>query len=94
MKKIIIFFLFLTFLACATSMESTNRQVGSNQPTPYKAGYCAGCDSGYVAAGNPYYRFKKDVNRYKEDDLYKQGWNDGFSVCKGKYDSINEGLHD
>jgi hypothetical protein len=53
----------------------------------------SGCDSGYVAAGHPYYRFSKDVTRYGNDNLYyKQGWDDGFSVCKGKYESVGRAV--
>jgi hypothetical protein len=83
-----IYLLLLILLSsCATSMLEVDRDVGSGQPPEYKIGYQNGCDSGVAAADNPYYRFKKDVYRYKSDDLYKQGWDDGFNVCKGKYEA-------
>ena len=78
---------------CATSMKEVDREVGAGQPVPYKVGFKDGCDSGYVAAGHPYYKFKKDIARYSRDELYKQGWDDGFRVCKGKYESIGRALH-
>jgi len=78
---------------CATSMKQVERQVGAHQPLAYKQGYKDGCDSGYVAAGHPYYKFAKDVTRYGKDELYKQGWDDGFRVCKGEYESIGRALH-
>lgn len=78
--------------ACATDMGSVDRDVGAGQPLAYKEGYRSGCDSGYVAAGHPYYRFSKDVSRYGGEPLYKQGWDDGFSVCKGQYDAIGRSL--
>lgn len=59
-----------------------------DQPQPYIDGYTGGCNSGYVAAGHPYYRFTKDANRFDSDRLYRQGWQDGFATCKGKYDSL------
>lgn len=68
--------------------------VGCAEPRPpegppsFQQGYKAGCDSGYVAGGHPYYRFNKDAGRYDADSLYRQGWEDGFRVCKGQYDSI------
>jgi hypothetical protein len=31
----------------------------------------SGCDSGYVAAAHPYYRFR-DVTRYGNDNLYSR----------------------
>jgi len=40
-----------------------------------------GCDSGRLSSGNNSYLFKKDTNRFETDDVYKQGWNDGFNRC-------------
>lgn len=59
-----------------------------NGPKPYQEGFYDGCSSGYVAAGNPYYQYKKDVVKSNSDQYYKEGWTDGFNTCKGKYDSI------
>lgn len=84
---VFIFLCFLLITSCATSMQAVDQTVGSHQPPEYKDGFKDGCDSGYVAAGHPYYRFRKDISRFNGNGLYKQGWNDGFSVCKGKYDS-------
>jgi hypothetical protein len=91
MKRTAFLFL-LALIGCATDMQRVDREIGAGQPLQYKEGYKAGCDSGYVAAGHPYYRFNKDVARYGNDNLYKQGWDDGFSVCKGKYESIGRSL--
>ena len=55
--------------------------VGAQQPPAYKVGFMEGCDSGYVSGGNTSYIFKKDTNRFDTDDVYKQGWNDGFNRC-------------
>ncbi|HZW25193.1 MAG TPA: hypothetical protein VFF26_06905 [Gallionella sp.] len=73
---------------CATDAARVDREVGAHQPAEYKEGYGAGCDSGYVAAGHPYYKFRKDVKRYATDPLYKQGWDDGMIVCRSSYESI------
>lgn len=73
---------------CNTSPSQVDQMIGSGQPPAYKLGYRHGCDSGYTAAGNPYYRFTKEVRRYSSDSLYRQGWDDGVQVCKGKYDSL------
>lgn len=78
----------LLLSACATGANDVDAAVGANQPQAYKSGYKGGCDSGYVAAGHPYYKFSKDVKAYAKDSLYKQGWDDGFAVCKGKYNAI------
>lgn len=82
----------LILTGCATSTQSIDREIGAGQPPAYKEGYGAGCDSGYVAAGHPYYKFKKDVNRFASDEFYKQGWADGYGVCKGKYDAIGQSM--
>lgn len=83
------FLLLLTGLivGCATDMQRVDRMIGAGQPLPYKEGYKDGCDSGYVAAGHPYYRPAKDVTKYGSDSLYKQGWDRGFSVCKDEYEN-------
>ena len=77
----------LILAACATG---TSRAPAG--PLEYQQGYAEGCDSGYVAAGHPYYRFTKDPVRYGSDSLYAQGWNDGFMVCKGGYESTQRML--
>ncbi len=65
----------------ATSMAQVNVMVGVQQPAAYKVGFMEGCDSGNVSAGNNSYIFKKDVERFDTDDIYQQGWNDGFNRC-------------
>jgi hypothetical protein len=91
MRNIVLLFAFALF-GCATDMQRVEREVGAGQPLQYKEGYMSGCDSGYVAAGHPYYRFSKDVIRYGNDTLYKQGWDDGFSVCKGGYEAVGRAV--
>lgn len=81
----------LIVVALATaSCATTATEIPPGQPPEYNAGYQAGCDSGYVAAGHPYYQFSKDATRYATDALYKQGWDDGMTVCKGKYEHVRE----
>lgn len=57
-------------------------------PQAYREGFGDGCSSGYVAAGQPYMQYKKDVYRSSSDALYKEGWTDGYNTCKGKYDNV------
>lgn len=88
---IVVLFIFIfsiIFAGCATDPGMVDRTVGASQPIEYKQGFRAGCDSGYVAAGHPYYSFSKDPARYESEGLYRQGWNDGFATCKGKYDGL------
>jgi hypothetical protein len=65
----------------STSMAQVNAMVGVQQPSGYKVGFMEGCDSGRLSAGNNSFLFKKDTNRFDTDDVYKQGWNDGFNRC-------------
>jgi hypothetical protein len=65
----------------STSIAQANAMVGVQQPAAYKVGFMAGCDSGYLSAGDTSYIFKKDTDRFDTDDVYQQGWNDGFNRC-------------
>ena len=88
MKKIFICSLIVMSLsACQAVVDAqVEKQVG-NQPAQYKKGFRAGCNSGYAAAGNPYNKFTKNLNLYKNEELYKNGWDDGFIFCKSSYES-------
>lgn len=79
--------LLVLMTGCASLQEMDMTGV-RDQPSGYQDGYRGGCNSGYVAAGHPYYRFTKDAGRFASDDMYRQGWQDGFATCKGKYDSL------
>ena len=65
----------------ATSMLQVDAMVGVQQPGAYKVGFMEGCDSGRLSAGDSSFLFKKDTNRFDTDDVYQQGWNDGFNRC-------------
>jgi len=85
MKTPIIIFCFLILSGCATTISDVDNYVGADQPKEYKIGYKEGCDSGYRDASNFYYKFKKDVRKYSQDDFYRQGWNDGHLSCFTSY---------
>ena len=65
----------------ATTLEQVNSMAGAQQPSAYKVGFMQGCDSGRLSAGDNSYLFKKDVDRFSTDDVYQQGWNDGYDRC-------------
>jgi hypothetical protein len=54
-------------------------------PPEYQLGWQDGCDSGLSAQGDYRYRaiygFKKRPEML-ENDLYKNGWNEGFTYCR------------
>ena len=51
----------------------------SGYPPVFKDGYTDGCET----AKKTSYGYK-DERRYSADDQYRAGWNDGFSLCRGK----------
>lgn len=56
-----------------------------NAPPEWKLGWQHGCESGYSAYGNNWYKtmykFKQDVSMIK-NEFYFKGWNDGFNFCR------------
>ena len=73
-------------------MNRVNNTVGAHQPIEYRQGFADGSDSGYAAAGNPYYSYNKDAKRYLNDDLYHTGWDDGFTYQKSKCESARRAM--
>lgn len=73
---------------CADQTLVNAKRSVANQPPTYQEGYVDGCSSGYRAALNPYFQFRKNALRFDSDSMYKQGWGDGYGVCKGNYDTI------
>lgn len=74
--------LVLVLTACAGDMERATDRAPSRPTQQYHDGYAEGCDSGYAAAGHPYYRYRKNAVRFDSGTQYQQGWNDGFAKCK------------
>jgi len=75
-------------IGCAPIDGVTKRNT-QGQPQNYVNGFQSGCASGYVAAGHPYAKFEKNIEKLIGDQIYKTGWDDGFNVCKGDYESIS-----
>lgn len=54
-------------------------------PAEYQLGWQDGCDTGLSAQGTYIHRavygFKKRTEML-ENDLYKSGWNEGFTYCR------------
>ena len=46
-----------------------------------------GCDSAYAAAGKSGFQAKKDDALYVSNLEYKEGWEDGFGLCKSRLES-------
>lgn len=83
----------LLLVGCATDGKTqyqrrTDRIVGADKPIEYKQGFAQGCEAGEGAAGAWYKQYKKDLERFKTDELYKTGWNDGYDYCKARYQQL------
>ena len=75
----------LTFLLLAGCRPTSLWYSTPEGPAEYQLGWQDGCDSGLSAQGNYLYKaiygFKKRPEM-AENDLYKGGWNDGFTYCR------------
>jgi hypothetical protein len=93
MNKSMMFSAATATLACAAGCANqSDMRMTEGQPPEYATGFRSGCDSGYAAAGHPYYRPSKDVQRMETDKTYATGWNDGFVQCKGSYEAIGRAM--
>ena len=83
---IIIILLFLvSFSGCTTQKES---MLKDGYPLSYAEGFDDGCHSGNKAGGSLFDHFKKDVNRFENNNKYAQGWSDGFRQCESQQEAI------
>jgi uncharacterized protein YceK len=71
----------LLLSGCVSPMQRTESIVGKNQPLAYKKGFSHGCTSGEKAAGYSLGRYQKAVQEYANDQLYRTGWDDGYTHC-------------
>jgi len=92
-KFILISISLILFSGCQTPQQWVDRQVGADQPQEYKDGYLDGCTSGKKAAGYLYAKLAKDVIRYTDDQLYHQGWDDGFNICKSNHEALKRDIY-
>lgn len=62
-------------------------------PEEYVHGFEDGCDTAVAAKGDFYqklfYKLKRDANML-DNELYKRGWNEGYSFCGAYYSSLKE----
>ncbi len=83
MRNIIVIILAATALSSCRPVDLWF--VNPEGPPEYQLGWQDGCDTGLSAQGD--YRYKaiygfKKRPEMGENDLYKQGWNEGFTYCR------------
>lgn len=78
----------------ASQAEATrDRLIQRGYSAAYADGFSHGLQSGKAAAGNPYASMQKDPRRYRDENQYKQGYDDGFAQGKGEYDAIRQSVN-
>ena len=60
---------------------------GKGYSSEYIDGHVEGCASGNKSAGNRDYSFAKEAPQLPQAD-YIAGWNDGFALCKGRFEDF------
>lgn len=95
MRLSVVFFLIFIVAGCATREQgqypSGQHPSGTLPKAPratynltgyspaFKEGYIDGCETAKKTSYG-----LKDERRFSADNQYRMGWNDGFSVCRGK----------
>ena len=87
MIKLILISICLILSGCTSIQMSMieKRLLKNGHTTRYVEGYLHGCTSGYYAAGNPYHNLVKNHDKYTNDNLYKNGWDDAYRACMEQY---------
>ncbi len=61
---------------CAATQPNRPNVNLSGYPPAFQQGYADGCHSARSLIG-----VRKDEARFKSDNLYAQGWRDGYDIC-------------
>jgi len=76
-------------LLLADCRPTTLLWVKPEGPAEYQLGWQDGCDSGLSAYSSIFYKMMYGYKKRPElgaNDLYKQGWNEGFTYCRFSLD--------
>ncbi|HBB79235.1 hypothetical protein GFL09_06570 [Pseudomonas stutzeri] len=80
----------LTTVLLAGCQSTREQLLAEGYPEDFADGFEAGCSSGRQAAG-ALNKFRKDVPRYSKQQLYAEGWNDGFRQCQATAEHSADG---
>lgn len=81
-KITLVAFGLLAFTSCRPLMLNFIEPDG---PAEYQLGWQDGCDTGMSADSPMFYKLMYGFKKRPEmgaNDLYKQGWNEGFTYCR------------
>lgn len=85
--------LFMAALLTSTGCRPLVLQgISPEGPAEYQLGWQDGCDTGLSADSPVFYKFMYGFKKRPEmgaNDLYKQGWNEGFTYCRFSHGALN-----
>jgi hypothetical protein len=91
MRLIVAVILVTTVAGCTTTTNQGERPPGplpaTTRPVYNLTGYSPAFKDGYIDGCETAKKTRfglKNKNRFSADTQYKLGWNDGFSICRGK----------
>ena len=87
MKKLLIAICLLMILI-GGCMSTREKMTKAGHKPDFIDGWVDGESSGLVSAGHPYYKFKKDYNKYETNKDYRRAWDDSFRMNKGQYEAL------
>ncbi len=88
-KTMILLSILLVSASCRPLMLQAIEPEG---PAEYQLGWQDGCDTGLSADSPMFYKLMYGFKKRPEmgaNDLYKQGWNEGFTYCRFSSGAIN-----
>ena len=88
--KVVLFVVLTLTLLLLGGCHTTNRKglIRAGYAPEYVDGYVDGYSAGCHTIGHPFYRFNRDTNRYEQDQKYKRGWEDGFTIARCDYAAV------
>ena len=81
----------LAFAGCRPLML---QGINPEGPAEYQLGWQDGCDTGLSADSPMFYKLMYGFKKRPEmgaNDLYKQGWNEGFTYCRFSHGATANG---
>ncbi len=95
LRSLVIFFMAASALSACR--PASLYWVEPEGPAEYQLGWQDGCDTGYSANSSLWFKALYGYKKRPElgaNDLYKQGWNEGFTYCRFAHeaDQKNDGF--
>ena len=97
MKKLSIALLLGAAVAFSGCRPLSLQMIEPEGPAEYQLGWQDGCDTGLSADSAMFYKMMYGFKKRPEmgaNDLYKQGWNEGFTYCRFTSGAINSSSGD